>query len=182
MIYILLAEGFEEVEAIAPIDIMRRNGLDVVLAGVDGEEICGAHSIKIATDINAENIKIEDVEGIILPGGMPGTLNLQKNETVNKLIKYCAENELLIASICAAPMILGELGLLDGKEAVCYPGFEKHLHGADVCDCSVVVSDNFITAKGAGAALEFGAAIVDYFSGESGKGDEILSQMQYNLK
>ncbi len=181
MIYVLLAEGFEEVEAIAPIDIMRRAGLDVALAGVGGKEICGAHSIKISTDINAEDINPEDVEGIILPGGMPGTLNLQKDEKVNKLINYCAENELLIASICAAPMILGELGLLNGREAVCYPGFEKHLHGADVCDCSVVVCDNIITAKGAGAALEFGSAIVDYFSGESGTGDEILSQMQYIL-
>ncbi len=182
MIYVLLAEGFEEVEAIAPVDIMRRNGLDVALAGVEGEDICGAHSIKISTEIKAEDIKLEDVEGIILPGGMPGTLNLQKNETVNKLIEYCKENELLIASICAAPMILGELGLLNGREAVCYPGFEKHLKGADICDCPVVVSENIITAKGAGAAFEFGAAIVDYFSGESGVGDEILSQMQYTVK
>lgn len=181
MIYVLLAEGFEEVEAIAPVDVMRRNGLNVAIVGVEGKEICGAHSMKISADVMIDDINLEDVEGIILPGGMPGTLNLQKNDKVNQLIAYCAENELLIASICAAPMILGELGLLKGREAVCYPGFEEHLNGADICDCSVVVSDNIITAKGAGAALEFGSAIVDYFSGESGVGDEILSQMQYIL-
>ncbi len=181
MIYVLLAQGFEEIEAIAPVDIMRRNGLDVAIAGVDSDIVCGSHSMMISTDLNVDDIKFEDVEGIILPGGMPGTLNLKKNDKVNLLIEYCVQNELLIAAICAAPMILGELDILNGKDAVCYPGFEEHLHGASICDCPVVVSDNIITAKGAGAALEFGSAIVDYFSGESGVGDEILSQMQYNL-
>lgn len=181
MIYVLLADGFEEVEAIAPIDVMRRNDIAVATAGVGGNEICGAHGISVKTDMLIEDIDAADVEGIILPGGMPGTTNLQKDEYVNALIKYCDENELLIAAICAAPMILGELGLLKGKEAVCFPGFEENLRGADVCDCAVAVCDNIITAKGAGAALEFGAAIVDYFSGEAGAGEAILSTMQYPL-
>lgn len=181
MIYVLLADGFEEVEAIAPIDILRRNSMDVAIAGVGGSEICGSHSIAVKTDLQVEDIELADVEGIILPGGMPGTLNLQKDEYVNSLIEYCTENELLIAAICAAPMILGELGILKGKEAVCFPGFEDSLKGADVCDCPVAICDNIITAKGAGAALEFGSAIVDYFSGEDGVGKATLDTMQYPL-
>lgn len=179
MIYVLLADGFEEIEAIAPIDVMRRGGLNVATAGVGKKDITGSHSITITADMSVDEINTEDVEGIILPGGMPGTLNLQKNEKVIELVRYCYENEILLAAICAAPMILGELGMLDGKEAVCFPGFEEHLKGATYCDCSVVVFDNVITAKGAGAALELGSAIVDYFSGDNGKGDEILTQMQY---
>ena len=179
MIYVLLADGFEEIEAIAPIDVMRRGGLNVATAGVGKKEVTGSHSITITADTLVDEINMEDVEGIILPGGMPGTLNLQKNEKVIELVRYCFENEILLAAICAAPMILGELGILDGKEAVCFPGFEEHLKGAEYCDCSVVVFDNVITAKGAGAALELGSAIVDYFSGDNGKGDEILAQMQY---
>jgi len=179
MIYVLLADGFEEIEAIAPIDVMRRGGLNVATAGVGKKEVTGSHSITITADTLVDEINMEDVEGIILPGGMPGTLNLQKNEKVIELVRYCFENEILLAAICAAPMILGELGILDGKEAVCFPGFEEHLKGAEYCDCSVVVFDNVITAKGAGAALELGSAIVDYFSGDNGKGDEILTQMQY---
>lgn len=181
MIYVLLAQGFEEVEAIAPIDVMRRNGLSVKTAGVGGTEICGAHSITVKADMDIEDIDPENVDGIILPGGMPGTTNLQKDETVNKLISYCNDNELLIATICAAPMILGQLGLLKGREAVCFPGFEEYLSGADICDSPVAVCDHIITAKGAGAALEFGSAIVDYFSGQDGTGTDILKQMQYPL-
>ncbi len=181
MIYVLLADGFEEVEAIAPIDVMRRNGLPLKTVGVGGCEICGAHSITVKADMRIEDIDIETVDGIILPGGMPGTTNLQKNETVGKLIAYCNDNGLLIAAICAAPMILGQLGLLKGREAVCFPGFEEHLLGADICDVPVAVCDHIITAKGAGAALEFGSAIVDYFSGEDGIGLGILEQMQYPL-
>lgn len=181
MIYVLLADGFEEVEAIAPIDVMRRNNIEVKTAGVGGKQICGSHSVTVTADMKIEDIDFANVEGIILPGGMPGTLNLQKDENVNKLIEHCRENELLIAAICAAPMILGELGILEGKDAVCFPGFEEHLKGADICDCPVAVCDNVITAKGAGAALEFGAAIVDYFSGEDGAGAKTLDTMQYPI-
>lgn len=179
MIYILLADGFEEVEAISPLDVMRRNGIDVMTAGVDGREICGAHDIKVTADTEVGNIDVKTVDGIILPGGMPGTLNLQKNEHVNRLIKHCRDNELLLAAICAAPMILGELGILEGKRAVCFHGFEDKLCGAEIGNESVVTSGNIITAKGAGVALLFGAAIVDYLSDSDGVGEEILANMQY---
>lgn len=181
MVYILLADGFEEVEALAPLDIMRRCGIDVKTAGVLNTEITGSHNITIMADMNIEDIDISTVEGIVLPGGLPGTTNLQKNDTVNKLIEYCDKNGLMMAAICAAPMILGELNLIDGHDAVCFPGFEKHLKGADIVDAFVVTSGNIITAKGAGASLEFGEAIVDYLTGTDGKGEEILNQMQYPL-
>lgn len=181
MIYVLLADGFEETEALAPLDVMRRYGIDAALAGVGGREICGAHSIRVMTDMCAEDIDVDDVDGVILPGGMPGTLNLQNSTCVTALINYCAENSLLIAAICAAPSILGDMGLLSGREAVCFPGFEERLTGAALSEKPVVASGNIITAKGAGAALEFGAEIVDYVSGKAGAGREILLQMQCSL-
>lgn len=179
MIYVLLAEGFEEVEAIAPVDILRRAGIEVKTAGVGGEYVYGAHNIQIKADMKIEDIDISSAQGIVLPGGMPGTLNLQKDATVNKLIEHCHNNNLLICAICAAPMILGELGLLNGKKATCYPGFEEHLKGAVLGENPVEVSDNFITGKGPGASFEFGCAIVNYIKGD-GVGEKILSQMQYD--
>ncbi len=181
MVYVLLADGFEEVEALAPTDVLRRAEIPVMTAGVGGDVVRGAHSVNIICDTTVDEIEKDSVDGIILPGGMPGTLNLQADKKVNELIEYCKDNELMIAAICAAPMILGELGILDGKAAVCFPGFEEHLHGAEICDCYVVSDDNVITARGAGAALEFGEAIVDYFAGLDGSGREILEQMQYPL-
>ncbi len=178
MIYVLLAEGFEEVEALAPVDILRRADIDVKTAGIGGDSVCGAHNIWIKADMKIEDIAMSTVEGIVLPGGMPGTLNLQNDATVNKLIKHCSDKGLLICAICAAPMILGEYGLLEGKTATCYPGFEEYLKGAILGENPVEVTDNFITGKGPGASFEFGKAIVNYIKGD-GSGERILSQMQY---
>ncbi len=180
MIYVLLAEGFEEVEALAPVDILRRGKIEVKTAGVGGENVYGAHNICVKADMKIEDIDLSTVEGIVLPGGMPGTTNLQKDPDVNKLIDHCNKNGLLISAICAAPMILGELGLLDGKVATCYPGFESHLKGATIGGNPVEKAENIITGKGPGAAFEFGGAILDYLT-ETGKGEEILSQMQYRI-
>lgn len=180
MIYVLLAEGFEEIEALAPVDILRRGKVDVKTAGVGGVDVWGAHNICVKADMRIEDIDMGSVEGIVLHGGMPGTLNLQKDETVNKLIKHCSEKGLLIAAICAAPMILGELGLLEGKAATCYPGFEGHLKGAILGENPVEKTENFITGKGPGASFEFGRTIYDYLTGTD-KGEEILSQMQYRI-
>ena len=178
MIYIFLADGFEEVEALAPLDILRRAEIPVVTVGVNAEDITGAHNISVKADISVDDVKTEEIDGVILPGGMPGTLNLQKNVKVMEYVKYAYDNNKLLGAICAAPMILGELGYLSGIEAICFPGFEEHLKGATISQKGVVCEENIITAKGAGVALEFGGAIVNYF--ENGKGDEILAQMQYN--
>lgn len=175
MLYVFLADGFEETEAIAPIDVIRRAGLEVKTVGVGSDMPCGAHDIYVRADCT--EIDMEDMDGIILPGGMPGTLNLQKNPMVNRAIEHCRQNGKLIAAICAAPMILGELGYLDGKNAVCFPGFEDSLGEANILSDGVVRDGDIITAKGAGKALEFGAAIVDYFMGD-GKGGNVLKKMQ----
>ena len=182
MLYLFLAEGFEETEAIAPLDILRRAELPVKTVGVTGDVVTGAHGIAVKADIAIDDVEIESAEGIILPGGMPGTLNLQKNPKVVSCLTHCAEKQKLIASICAAPMIPGAMGLLKGKEAVCFPGFEDQLEDAILKDEPVVCDGNYITAKGAGVALEFGAAIVDYCCGKQergSKGERLLRQIQF---
>lgn len=162
MIYVFLADGFEEIEAVSPIDLLRRSGKDVVTVGVSGKIVTGAHQIPVTADITADEIVLDDnLEMIVLPGGMPGTLNLEKNSLVQKAIDYCAENSLYIAAICAAPSILGHKDLLAGKKAVCYPGFEEQLYGADVASELVVRDGNIITARGAGAAVKFGLTLVE---------------------
>lgn len=177
MIYMFLAEGFEETEAIGCLDVLKRAELDVKTVGVGGKEITGSHGVTLVADIEADDVDTENMEGVILPGGMPGTLNLQADSRVISAVEYCAENGKLVAAICAAPMIPGELGLLEGRLAVCYPGFEEHLKGAIIENAYVAIDDNFITAKGAGASMLFGARIADMF--KAGAGQEILEQMQH---
>ena len=167
MFYLFLADGFEETEAIAPLDIMRRADLEVYTVGVGAKVITGAHGIPVVCDvIDCEVGPDSDVEGIILPGGMPGTLNLEKAASVSKFIEYANDNGLLIAAICAAPSILGHKGLLKDKKATCFPGFEEQLLEAKVQNASVVTDGNIITAMGAGVALKFGLEIVKYVKGE----------------
>ena len=177
MVYIMLADGFEEVEALACCDILRRAEIKTYLVSIDEEYVKGSHQITVKSDLKAEEIDFDKVEGVVLPGGMPGTLNLQKNETVIKLINHCVKNNKLIGAICAAPMILGDMGVLMGKKATCFPGFEENLTGAEVINDYVVTDGNIITGKGAGASLMFGAAIADYF--KEGAGKKLLKQVQH---
>lgn len=179
MLYMFLAEGFEETEAIGCLDIIKRAGIDIKTVAVSEAEnkVTGSHGISVIADINKSEAVFSDVDGVILPGGMPGTLNLKADETVQKFISYCYENKKMLAAICAAPMIYGEAGFLNGKKATCYPGFEKYLEGAEYTDESVLVCDNFITGKGAGVSMLFGAEIVEYFI--KGKGRELLSEVQH---
>ncbi|MDD5923608.1 MAG: DJ-1/PfpI family protein [Clostridia bacterium] len=159
MVYIFLANGFEEVEALAPLDILRRAEIDVKTVAVGAKKIVGSHGIEIVTDIHESEVTTDDMECVILPGGMPGTLNLEKSPIVTQSIRYCSENNLPICAICAAPSILGHMNLLKGKKAICFPGFEKELYDAVLSEDHVCVDGNIITAKGAGVALEFGLEI-----------------------
>ena len=163
MIYAFLANGFEETEAIVPIDLIRRCEKDLVTVGIGGQIIKGSHGIPVFADIEEREIVLdENLEMIILPGGMPGTINLEKSEYVQKAVDFCVENNIPIASICAAPSILGHKGLLDGKKACCYTGYDTQLGEAIYdADAKVCVDGNFITARGAGVALEFGLALVE---------------------
>ncbi|MBQ3546968.1 MAG: DJ-1/PfpI family protein [Clostridia bacterium] len=166
MIYVFLANGFEECEALAPIDILRRAGFDVITVGVSGKTAVGAHDIPVICDITTDNLKFENLEAVVLPGGMPGTTNLENDKAVQKAIDYANKNHLLIGAICAAPSILGHGNYLNGKKATCFPGFEKDLFGATVTNASVVRDDNIITAKGAGVAFQFGFELLSYLKGE----------------
>lgn len=160
MIYLMLADGFEEIEALTPLDILRRADIEVRTVGVTGKTVTGAHNIPVTADISIDDIILKDMSAIILPGGMPGTLNLKNNKQVENAVLYAADNNLLIAAICAAPSILGNLGLLEAKEAICFPGFEEQLKGAKISQDKVVKSGNIITAAGAGVAAEFGFEIL----------------------
>ena len=162
MIYVFLANGFEEIEALAVVDVLRRAELDVLTVGVGEDFVIGSHQIPVAADISEKVLVLDDkVEAIVLPGGMPGTLNLEKSAVVQKAIDWAIENNKLICAICAAPSILGHKGLLDGKNATCFPGFEEELFGATISKDFVVKDGNFITAKGIGSAIEFGLQIAE---------------------
>ncbi|MBQ4118940.1 MAG: DJ-1/PfpI family protein [Clostridia bacterium] len=166
MVYLFLANGFEECEAITPLDILRRANVEVKTVGIGSNTITGSHNITINCDTVNKNLNLDKLEGIILPGGIPGTPNLEKDNTVQATIDYCNENGLLICAICAAPSILGHKGLLRGKKATCYPGFEPELLGAEIINEKVVSDNNIITACGAGAASDFGFKILGYLKDE----------------
>ena len=167
MIYVFLADGFEEIEALVPVDLLRRAEIAVSTVGIGSKKIRGSHGIEVICDFEAEEVSPNnDLVGIILPGGMPGTKTLGNTATVHDFIDYCAQNHLLIAAICAAPSILGKKGLLEGKRAVCFPSFEKDLLNAIIAYGYVCTDDNFITAKGAGSSIEFALEIGRYFKGD----------------
>lgn len=162
MIYVYLADGFEETEAITPIDLLRRAEKKVITVGVGDNIVVSSHGIPVVTDTIVQEAPLTDeLEMIILPGGMPGTLNLEKSEYVQKAIDFCMEKNITIGAICAAPSILGHKGLLRGKKAVCYEGFESQLEGAEVGTGAVAVDGNIVTARGAGVAVQFGLALVE---------------------
>ncbi len=167
MIYCFLAPGFEETEAVATIDTIRRGELAVKTVGIGGKIVTGNHSIPVVADITESELgDISDMTGIVLPGGIPGTLNLEKNPIVMHCLKYAADNNLLIAAICAAPSILGAQGLLKGKKATCFEGYEFTLEGAEATGSRVEADGNIITGKAVGTAIEFGIEIIRYFRGD----------------
>lgn len=164
MIHILLAAGFEEIEAITTIDILRRLGLEVQTCSVTGTRLIqGAHGVPVMVDSLFRKNTVSETDCIVLPGGMPGTRNLWASETLRKSLVAHNQNGMTIAAICAAPMILGQLGILKGRHATCYPGFEKYLEGAEVVDENVVIDGNIVTGRGPAAAKDFAFAIASKF-------------------
>ena len=167
MVVLFMADGTEEIEAISVYDILKRGGVDVLTVGVPGRTVRLSHGLSVECDIAIDGLKRDETpRAVVLPGGMPGTVNLEHSPAVISAVKHAAENGAIVAAICAAPSVLGHLGLLEGKEAVCYPGFEQHLTGAALSEKKVVRDGNIITAKGAGVALEFGAEILSALKGE----------------
>lgn len=168
MFYMFFAEGFEEVEAIATLDVIRRAGIDIKSVAVKDKIVTGSHGVPVVCDLVSDEITAdENLEGIILPGGMPGSKNLDKDETVNKFIDYCNTNNKFLCAICAAPFILGKRGILNGRKATCFPGFENELTGAKISDKFVCIDKNTITGRGMGSAVKFGLAIVSAVKGQA---------------
>ncbi len=164
-IVVFLADGFEEVEAVTPIDYLRRSGAEVITAGVNGRKIKGSHGITLEADLPAESVDFQP-DCIVLPGGMPGASNLAASKTVNQICLAAASSKKILAAICAAPaVIFGPLGLLDGKSFTCYPGFEERVPAGKAVKSRVVVDGNIITARAAGTAGEFSMAIIKALCG-----------------
>ena len=176
-IFVFLADGFEEIEAITPIDVLRRAGLNVQTVSVMEEQIVvGAHGIPVVADKMFADIHLEDAEMLLLPGGLPGATNLDAHQGLSDMIMEFASEGKALAAICAAPLVFGNRGLLQGKKATCYPGFESYLIGAEYTAALVEIDGNFITAKGPGAAMDFAFAIVEKYCGTE-KVNELKSGM-----
>lgn len=171
MILVLLADGCEEIEALTPVDLMRRAQLPVVTVSInETATVTGAHAISLTADTTirsliAENV-LADIEMLVLPGGMPGTTNLDASPEVDILLNAARANGAYIAAICAAPMILGKRGILRGKRAVCYPSFEPFLEGAEIDKCNVVTDGEIITSRGMGTALPFALTLISLLCGD----------------
>lgn len=181
MIYVFLAEGFEEIEALATVDFLRRCYIEVVTVGIGSKEVTGAHNITVQADITESLVEKSDkLQGVVLPGGMPGTLNLQNSDVVNEMLDFAQEKGLVIGAICAAPSVLGEKGLLKGKKATCFPGFEDKLLGAEFTGNYAEVDGNIVTGKGAGATIDFAQKIAEKFV-DAQKAMEVKQSMQCKM-
>ena len=169
--YVFLGEGFEEIEALTVVDILRRDNIVVQTVSITKEKtVEGAHRIPVVADKLLKDIKISDAALLVLPGGMPGTLNLKECEPLMDMVRQFAETNRRIAAICAAPTILGDMGILEGKTACCYPGMEGQLKGAKVSMEEVVTDGNITTSRGMGTAIPFALELVRIFDSETEAG------------
>lgn len=167
-VYVFLATGFEEIEAVATVDTLRRGDVFVKTISITGEnDVEGAHGIIVKADDLFEKTDFSDASMLVLPGGMPGTNNLNAHGALKQLLSEFNLQNRPIAAICAAPLVLGGLGILDGKNATCYPGFEAQLGKANYVDAPAVVDGKIITGKGPGFAIDFGLAIVEFLKGKN---------------
>lgn len=165
-VYVFLAEGFEEIEGLTVVDLLRRANIETEMVSVmEGKQIKGSHGIKVTADSMFTDVDFSDADFLVLPGGMPGTLNLGNHEGLCELLKKHYGEGKNIAAICAAPSIFGQLGFLNGRIATCYPGFESKLEGAIVCATKVAVDENVITSRGLGTAIEFALKLIEVIVG-----------------
>lgn len=165
--YVFLADGFEEIEALATVDILRRAGVEVTTVSINPTPVVtGAHGVPVSADALLTDDSFENADLLVLPGGMPGAANLDANEKLCTLLNTYAEAGKMTGAICAAPMVLGHLGLLVGKKATCYPGFESHLEGADYTAAMVEKDGQIITGKGPAAVFPFAFALAEALVGK----------------
>lgn len=176
---LFLANGFEEIEGLTVVDLLRRAEIDIEMVSIEeGLTITGGHGIVVVADKLFAEVDFEGVDMLVLPGGMPGTTNLLKHQELVFLLKQFHEKGKMLSAICAAPSVLGAHGILQGKNATSYPGWEKKLLGANYQEAAVVHDGNVITSRGLGTAIDFALEIISYFKGKE-KADQIKSSIIY---
>lgn len=178
MIAIMLAPGFEEIEALAPCDLLRRAGLETVLVGVGGPVVTGSHRITVQADMELKELSAEQLEMLVLPGGLRGVQSLLASDEALQLTKHAWDDGKFVCAICAAPTILARLGITDGREAVCYPGKEPEMGEAVMVNESVVRSGRLITGRAAGSAIDFALTLVEVLKGRE-EAQRISAQIVY---
>lgn len=177
--YMFFATGFEEVEALSVVDLLRRDNIDIKMVSVTGKkEVTSSHNVTIVMDMLLEEVSLDNARMLIMPGGMPGVSNLKACTRLNEMIVEFNKNNGLLAAICAGPTVYGELGILEGKNAVCYPGCEEGLLGAKVNTCEVITDGNITTSRGMGTAIEFGLKLVEILDSKE-KSDELRKKIVY---
>ena len=182
MVYIILGAGFEETEAIAPGDILRRAQIPMQYAGIGGKVVEGAHGIRVEADITVEEMDLSKMDMIVLPGGSGGVASIEADETAMAAVEYALAHDIYVATICAAPTILGKRGYLDGKHAVCYPGMENGMGKAVMHpDREAVVDGKIITGRAPGAAIEFGLMLAGMLPNQFSP-DEVANYMVYDRR
>lgn len=167
MVYMLLGTGFEETEAIAPLDLLRRAGVEILTVGIDGKTITGSHKIKVEADITIGEMDLTDLDMVVIPGGLGGVASLRACPAALDVLKFGWDNGKYVAAICAGPTVLADLGITDGLKATCYPGQEKNMGSALMQENAAVVTDGrLITGTSAGCAIPFGLALVEALKGK----------------
>lgn len=178
MVYILLGNGFEEIEALTPCDLLRRAGLDVSLVGVGGEEILGSHRIGVRADLPLQAVRLDDMEMLVLPGGLRGVQSLLASDAALELIRGAWETGKYVCAICAAPTILAKLGIIGSAPAVCYPGKESEMGDAQIVHEGVVRAGRLITGRAAGSSVDFALALIEALKGRE-EADRIAKQIVF---
>ena len=166
MVYVLLGTGFEEVEAIAPVDLLRRAGISVLTVGVDGKTVTGGHGISVEADITLEQLDLTDLEMIVLPGGLGGVATARSSQAALDALTFAYENNKYVAAICAGPTVLAELGIIGSRNATCYPGCESGMAEAAIRETACVTDGKLITGASAGCAIPFGLALIEALKGK----------------
>ena len=176
MVYMLLGTGFEETEAIAPLDLMRRAGIEVKTVGLNGKIIYGSHGIGVEADMEIGQLDVADLEMIVLPGGLGGVASIRACSQAMEAVRWAHENGKFTAAICAGPTVLADLGIPDGKNATCYPGCEDRMGSASMVCAAAVTDGKLITGASAGCAIPFGLALITALKGKEAS-DAIAKQI-----
>ena len=176
MVYMLLGTGFEETESIAPLDLLRRAGVEIQTVGLNGKVIYGSHGIGVEADIEIGQLDLTALEMIILPGGLGGVASIRACDAAMKAVRFAWENGKYTAAICAGPTVLADLGIVDGKNATCYPGCEENMGSAKMVEAAAVTDGKLITGTSAGCAVPFGLALIAALKGQE-EADRIAKQI-----